>query len=182
MVRVSLKKNHLGAVIAFKLPEYYVYGVVIDEDQNSGDSLLMFAPKFRTPLESLDDLYLTSIRCKFLFFYKLATLKRNRDVMSVAGRLDLGRLPPTDRRFRFILPLGTGHPKWQIRDEGTTTLTPVLTQELALLSDAVIPNLDYMRQYYDADYYPWSAPLTSRGPTNFDTKKFEETMRAQMQP
>jgi hypothetical protein len=173
----SSKGSKLEAVIEFNFTTYYVYGVVIEEDESRGDSLLMFAPKYSSPLKELDTLYTAQLRCKFLVPVKHVVTKKNSDLLKFVGRLDIGKLPYVDHRYRVFLPVISDKGKWQIVDGEKRIVVPYLTPETAILSDSVMPNMEYIREYFDADYYPWSAALTSRGSINFDASDLEARMR-----
>jgi hypothetical protein len=180
MTTILRQKSYLGSVIEFRLTHYFVYGLVFSENKSLGDSLLMFSPKFADPIENIELLYQTPIRCKFLFFAKLVAQKKNADILRIVGQLRVDRIQKIDTRFRVSLEGLAGNSKWQILDEGTRTVVPFLTTETALLSDADLPNVDYIKQYYDADHYPWCAALTRKGATNFDTDQFELEMRRRL--
>jgi hypothetical protein len=169
--------RYVGAVIEFKLPRYFVYGVVIEENQSSGDTILMLAPKYRDAISDIPELYSAPHRCNIRFFSKFAAARKNSDILGIRGKVDLGLLPVVDLRFRLCLAGLSDDARWQIVEGRERVVVPHLTVETALLSDDGIPNAEAIRDYYDSDYYPWSAALTARGKINFDARAFEEKMR-----
>ena len=172
-----MKRSHLGSVIEFRLPDYFVYGVVIEENPNIGDTLVMYAPKYKSPIRQISDLIDIPVRYNILFFAKLAASRKNRDLMKILGKLDIAQLPVVDKRFRLSLAGLSKDGKWQIIQGDIRKAIEVLTPDLALLSEGELPNLEAIREFYDLDYYPWSAALTSRGAVSFDPSEFESEQR-----
>ncbi len=179
MMKARSGHDHLGSVIEFRLKGYFVYGVVAGLDSMVGDTLVMFLPKFPDPIQGLDELSQTPIRCKFLFFSKVASAKQNSDLMRICGKLSNPGAYNFDERFRLSLAGISEGRKWQIIERKQRRVVDRLSEEMALLSDAEIPNVAYLQHYYDSDLFPWSAELTSRGATEFDPAEFERRMRKQ---
>jgi len=176
----SKKGKYLGAVIEFRLPGYFVYGCVTEENVQHGDTILMFAPKFKTQLTSPENLYAAPVRCKIQFGARYAKSKRFSDILGIIDHLDCNQLDTGDPRFRLSLAGISDGKKWQIIRGNQRQVVPYLTEETALLSDSGIPGIEYIRKYYDDDLYPWSAELTSRGATNFDPVNFERKMQRKL--
>lgn len=172
-----MKRSYLGSVIEFRLPDYFVYGVVIDENPSIGDTLIMFSPKYKSPIGQLSDLINIPIRYNIMFFTKIAASRKNRDLMQILGKLDIAQLPTVDKRFRLSLAGLSKGGKWQIIEGGSRKVIESLTPDLAFLSEGEIPNIEAIREFYDSDYYPWSAVLTSRGAVSFDPSEFESQQR-----
>lgn len=177
----SLKRSYIGSVIEFRLPNYFVYGVVVNENADGGDTIVMFAPKYTSQIETVEELYFAQIRYHILFFSKIAAAKRNQDVMRVLAKLEMSHLPKFDRRFRMCLAGISEGKKWQIVEGDSRSAIHELTPDLAHLSEGEIPNLEAIREFYDADYYPWSAALTSRGLISFDPEQMEAQKRQELE-
>ena len=175
-----MKKSYLGAVIEFRFPKWFVYGACIEENPRSGDIFLMFAPKYSGAIRTLDVLYDAPIRHKIKFSVAYARSRKNADILKIAGTIDIARLPSVDRRFRGDMSGISMRPCWQIIDGDQRTVVPYLTRETALLSEDGIPNHNFIADYYENDFYPWSAALLKRGPLNFDADAFEAEMRRRL--
>lgn len=174
---IKPKRTYLGSVIEFRLTNYFVYGVVIAENPNIGDTVVMFAPKYKSPIGYLTDLIQAPIRYNILFFAKIAASTKNRDLMQILGKLDIVQLPTVDKRFRLSLAGLSKGGKWQIIEGDNRRVIESLTPDLAFLSEGEIPNIEAIREFYDSDYYPWSTALTSRGTVSFDPSEFENDQR-----
>lgn len=177
-----MAKESLGAVIEFRLPEYLVYGVCIEADALTGDVIAMYSDKFSIPVTDVADLHGSPIRHKIKFFVQVARSRKLSDVLRVIGMMDSARWPKMDSRFRFDMSGISNRPCWQIIDGKDRIVVPHLTEATAHLSEFEIPNLDYIRNYYDSDYYPWSASQVKRGPLDFDPDMLEKKMRATLRP
>jgi hypothetical protein len=173
-------KDTLGSVIEFRLLGYFVYGVVSKVDGQGGDTVILFEPKFKEPIHSVDELRELPTRCKILFATSRAASKRNRDVIRIVGKISNSESLDDEKRFRVFIPPapGTDKGKWQmIEVDGTRRGVASLSEEMALLSDASFPDLGVLQFYYDEDLFPWSAAMTSRGATDFDPVEFEARIR-----
>lgn len=175
-----MTKSQIGNVIEFRLPDYLVYGVCIDEDSRRGDSVAMYARRFREPISSVRDLYDEPVRSKIRYFVRLANARKNADILRVVGKMDPEHFPIMDRRFRGDMSGISEGPCWQIIDGDQRSVVPYLTRETALLSSNGFPGIEVIRHIYDNDLYPWSAELLKRGPLNFDPDAFEAEMRAKL--
>lgn len=171
------KKSGVGDVIEFRPSNYYVYGVILVEDKARDDTVMMFTPKYESNIKNVGDLYLTPIRCIYRFFGKLARSAKNTDILKVVGKLDVSQFNPVDLRFRNSLAGISEGAKWQITNGDQRFVVPFLTIETAMLSDDGVPNMDYIREYYDSDFYPWSSELVSRGAIDFDAEEHERVQR-----
>ena len=175
-----MKKSEMGSVLEFRFPEYLIYGVCIAEDPEFGDTLAMYSRKFSSPISKIGDLVQEPIRYKILFFVRTARARKNADILRVVGQMDSTKLPGLDRRFRSNMTGIATQRCWHIVEDGVRTVVPFLTKETALLSSYGIPNMEFIRNTYDRDLYPWSAELLNRGPLNFDPVEFEAEMRAKL--
>lgn len=175
-----MSRSELGSVIEFRFPEYLVYGVCIAEDAGSGDTLAMYARKFSSQISEIGDLAHEPVRYKILFSAKAARSRKNADILRNIGQMDPTKIPSLDRRFRSNMSGIASKPCWHVIENKARTVVPFLTKETALLSNYGIPNMEFIRNTYDRDLYPWSAELTSRGPVNFDPEAFEAEMRAKL--
>jgi hypothetical protein len=174
-------RTEIGSVVEFRFPEYLVYGVCIDEDSQSGDTLAMYARKFILPISGVADLTGEPVRYKILFVVKSARARRNADILRIAGKMQLDELPKLDNRFRSNMSVIASVPCWHIVENKERTSVPFLTKETALLSNYGIPNMEMIKYVYDRDLYPWSAELLNRGPLDFDAETFEREMRLKLQ-
>lgn len=185
IAKVVSAASRLGWVIEFNLGDAFVYGVVVEEDNEHGDHMVMYRPLFQKALDDVDAISKLPIRCKFPFFAKLAKSKRQSDVLRVIGTMDVASRPMSDGMFRVSLGhrLHTGElvrGKWQILNGKDRVVVPIATEAIGCLSDADLPNLEYIKDYYHRDLYPWSSVLTELGQTEFDPIEFEAKMRANL--
>ncbi len=175
---VKAAKPTLGAVVEFRFPGYFVYGVCIEADPKHGDSLAMYAETFPAPVEDLAALQGRPLRCKIHFFVAHARLRRFADILRVAGVTEPALLPRMDRRFRLDVSGLAGTPRWHILTGQEREVVECLTKETALLSDSAMPNMAAIQTLYGQDLYPWSASQLRGGPLDFDPVAFEAEMRA----
>ncbi|OYU40923.1 MAG: hypothetical protein CFE33_02270 [Pseudorhodobacter sp. PARRP1] len=183
--KVVSVSTRLGWVIEFNLGNAFVYGVVVEEDDEDGDHIVMYSPLFESAVGDVGLLSKLPIRCKFKFFAKFAKSKRQSDILRVIGTMDVANRPMSDGKFRISLGhrLSTGElmrGKWHILNGRDRVVVPVATEAIGCLSDADLPNLEYIKDYYERDLYPWSAVLTALGQTEFDPSDFEAKMRAKL--
>lgn len=179
---MQVKAPRVGSVIEFNLGDYFVYGVTVKVDPVEGDSLLMFAPKIKTALLEVKSVIGLQVRNKFLFFTKLINTKQLKGSARAVSMLQGDDLPKDDGMFRLYTgsypsPKGLLKGKWQVISEGARAIHSTASEEIGRMSDASVPNLPYIKHYFDEDYYPWSAPLTGRGMTSFDPLDFEAKNR-----
>ncbi len=175
-----MTKSQIGNVIEFRFPDYLVYGVRIEENSRRGDSVAMYARRFRDPISDVRDLYDEQVRGKIRYFVRLANARKNADILRIVGRMNAEHLPVLDRRFRGDMSGMSERPCWQIIDGDQRSVVPCLTRETALLSEDGFPGMEFIHHTYDNDLYPWSADLLKRGPLNFDPDAFEAEMRAKL--
>ncbi|MDB5664481.1 hypothetical protein [Cypionkella sp.] len=183
--KVVSVSTRLGWVIEFNMGNAFVYGVVVEEDNEGGDHMVMYRPSFERAVGDVGALSKLPIRCKFKFFAKFAKSKRQSDILRVIGTMDVASRPMSDGMFRVSLGhrLHTGglvRGKWQILNGKDRVVVPIATEAIGCLSDADLPNLEYIKDYYHRDLYPWSAVLTELGQTEFDPIDFEAKMRANL--
>jgi hypothetical protein len=159
------------------MPTYFVYGVCVQQNERSGDSLAMLSDRFETQVNDLAMLEGRMIRYKQRYFVKHAKMRRNADFLRILGRLRRDQLPEMDHRYRMSLQGLSKCGAWHIISDSARIVVPRLTREMAVLSDDGIAGLEFIQNRYDKDLFPWSAHLTSQGATDFDPLELEAEMQ-----